>query len=109
MKDSAKVGAGLLAGAMLGIAAGLFLQSKKGKVLIKDASKKALALQKQVMKKLDGLEDLTKEKYEEVVEDVLAYYKKSKELAVKELPEAKKYLMSQWKKVEGALNEAKDA
>lgn len=102
-KKSSHMGAGLLAGAVIGMAAGLFLQSRKGKALTKDAQKKALVLQKQVMKKLEGLEEMSKEKYAEVVNHVLAYYEKTKEVTKKEIPEVRSYLMGRWKEIESAL------
>ena len=75
----------------------------KGKELAKDAQKQAVILQGQVMKKLKAGQDLTKDKYEEVVDHVLGYYTKSKQLANKEVPEARKFLMSRWKEIEAEL------
>ncbi len=103
MKKSSHLGAGLMAGAVLGLAAGLFVQSKQGKQLTKDAKKKALVLQKQVMKKLDEMDDLTKEKYTEIVDQVLAYYAKTKDVAKNELPEVRAYLMGKWKMIEAYM------
>ncbi len=100
---AAKVGGGLAAGAAIGMALGLFLQSRKGKELTKDAMKKAATLQKQVVKKLMSAEKITKEKYEEVVDQALKYYEKSKELAAKEIPAVRKQLMGEWKKIEKHL------
>ncbi|MEI7512654.1 MAG: hypothetical protein WCK01_04320 [Candidatus Uhrbacteria bacterium] len=97
------LGAGVAAGAILGLAAGLFLQSKKGKELTKDARKKAMALQKLVMKRIDAAGEMTKEVYEEIVEDVLKHYGKSKDLLAKEIPEVRAFLMSKWKEVESAM------
>lgn len=109
-KKSSHLGAGLAAGAVLGLAAGFFLQSRKGKELVADAQKKSQLLQKQVMKMLANTEVLTKEKYEEIVDKVVAYYASSKEIAAKEVPEVRKYLMSQWKGIESQLMGAgKDA
>ena len=102
-KQSSHLGAGLAAGAILGLAAGLFMQSRKGKELTKDAQKRAMALQKQVMKKLKEGQELTKEKYEEVVDHVIDYYTKSKQLAKKEVPQARKFLMSRWKGIEAEI------
>lgn len=102
-KQSSHLGAGLAAGAILGLAAGLFMQSRKGKELTKDAQKKAAELQKQVMKKLKEGQELTKDKYEEVVDHVIAYYTKSKQLAAKEVPQARKFLMSRWKGIESEI------
>jgi len=97
------VGAGIAAGAILGLAAGLFLQSKKGKELTKDARKKAMVLQKQVMKRLNQAGEMTKETYEEIVDDVVKYYAKTKDIAAKEVPEVRAFLMSKWKEVEAAM------
>lgn len=104
-KKSSHLGAGLAAGAALGLAAGLFLQSRKGKELTATAQKKALTMQKQVMKKLKEASELTKEKYEEVVDYVLDYYERSKELAAKEIPQARKFLMGQWKEIEKTMKD----
>lgn len=102
-KKSSHLGAGLAAGAIIGLATGLFLQSRKGKELTAQAQKKAMALQKQVMKKLKEGGAMSKEKYEDVVDYVLDYYTKTKEVAAKEIPQVRKYLMSQWKEVQKAM------
>lgn len=102
-KSSSHIGAGLAAGAVLGLAAGLFLQSRKGKELTRDSMKKAKLLQKQVQKKLKTAEDLTKDKYEDIVDYVVGYYSKSKEIAAKEMPVVKKFLMDQWKTIESEI------
>lgn len=102
-KKSSHLGAGIAAGAIIGLAAGLFLQSRKGKELTKDARKKALVLQRQVMKRIEKAGVMSKEVYEEIVDDVVKYYGKSKDLAAKEIPEVRAYLMSKWKEVESAM------
>lgn len=94
---------GIAIGTILGIAAGLFLQTKKGKQFTSDAAKKAQQLQKQVMKKLDQVQDMTKERYEEVVDDMLGYYVKAKDVAKTEVPEVRKYLLSRWRTIEDRL------
>lgn len=103
-KKSSHLGAGIAAGAILGLAAGLFLQSKKGKELTKDARKKAMVLQKQVMKRLEKAGEMSKDVYEEIVDDVVKYYAKSKDLAAKEIPEVRAFLMSKWKEIEKAMD-----
>ena len=99
------MGAGLAAGAILGLAAGLFLQSRKGKELTKDAEKKAKMLQKQVMKKLETAGDMSKEKYTEMVDQVVEFYQKSKDVASKEAPQVRKYLLGRWNEVKGYLDQ----
>ncbi len=102
---SSHMGAGLAAGAILGLAAGLFLQSRKGKELTKDAEKKAKMLQKQVMKKLEAAGEMSKEKYTEMVDQVVEFYQKSKDVATKEAPQVRKYLLGRWNEVKGYLDQ----
>ena len=104
-KKSSHLGAGMVIGSVIGIAAGFFLQSRKGKELTKDAEKKAVQLQGKIMKKLQDVESLSKEKYTEVVDDVLSYYEKSQEIAKKELPAVRAMLMKKWKSIETKLKE----
>jgi gas vesicle protein len=101
--SSSHLGAGLAAGAALGLAAGLFLQSRKGKELTRDAMKKAQLLQKQVQKKIKIAGNMTKDKYEEIVDYVVEYYSKTKEIAEKEIPTVRKFLMDQWKGIESEM------
>lgn len=102
-KKSSHLGLGVAIGATIGVAAGLFVQSKKGKELMKDAEKKAVALQGKLMKELKNAEDLTKEKYEDLVDKVMDYYIKSKDITKKEVPEVKKYMMKKWSQIEKQL------
>ena len=83
------------------------MQSRKGKQLTKDAQKNAKLLQKQVMKKLENVEDISKEKYEEVVDQVMAFYEKGKDVAKKEVPEVRSYLLGRWKEIQGYLEDQK--
>lgn len=101
--SSSHLGAGLAAGAALGLAAGLFLQSRKGKELTRDAMKKAQLLQKQVQKKIKASGIMSKDKYEEIVDYMVGYYSKTKEIAAKEIPVVRKFLMDQWKGIESEM------
>ncbi len=104
-KKSSHLGVGMMVGSMVGLAAGFFLQSRQGKQLTKDAEKKAMQLQGKIMKKLESVDTLSKEKYAEVVEEVLAYYEKTKDIAKKELPEVRASLMKKWKAIENKMKE----
>lgn len=104
-KKSSHLGIGMVIGSAIGVAAGFFLQSRKGKELTKDAEKKAIQLQGKIMKKLQDVDALSKEKYAEVVDDVLAYYEKSQEIAKKELPAVRAMLMKKWKAIDAKLKE----
>jgi len=92
---------------MIGIAAGFFLQSKKGKGMVKDAERQAKALQSKLMKSMKNVKTLTKDKYEEMVDTTMDYYMKSKEVAKKDMPEIRKYMMKKWKDVEKHMKAAK--
>ncbi|MDO8584487.1 MAG: YtxH domain-containing protein [bacterium] len=107
-KQSSHLGVGLMAGAILGMATGLFLKSRKGKDLTKDAQKKALQLEGQVIKKLKDAKHLSKEKYEEIVDHVMGYYSKTKELSAKEAPEVRKFLMARWKAIDKYVKDLKE-
>ncbi len=88
-----------MAGAILGLAAGLFLQSRKGKEMTKDARKKAMKLEAKIMKKIQAMGEMSQEKYEEIVDQLMDHYAKTKELAQKELPEVRKFLLGRWKSI----------
>lgn len=102
-KKSSHLGLGLAIGTIIGVATGLFVQSKKGKEIVKDVEKKAVALQGKLMKELKNAEDLTKDKYEELVDKVTDYYVTTKDVTKKEVPEVKKYLMKKWTAIEKQL------
>lgn len=107
-KHSSHLGAGLMAGAVIGMAAGLFLQSRKGKELTKEAQEKAAALEEQVMKKLKDVKHLSQKKYEEVVDHVMAYYERTKELSETEAPEVRKFLLARWKAINEYIKDLKE-
>ena len=92
-------GAGLAAGVVLGLAAGLFLRSEKGKELQKDVQAKAKILQKQLLARAQYVDELTEEGYDELIDDVLEAYAKGKRLVKAEVPALKKELRKQWRLV----------
>lgn len=106
-KQSSHLGAGMLIGAAIGIAAAAFLQSKKGKVITKDVTRKTLALQKKVNSELKKYGHMTKDKYQDLVDKVVAYYVKTKDVATTEIPAVKKSLMGSWKNIEKELKSTK--
>ncbi len=89
---------GILAAA--GIVFGL-TRTKKGQELTEEMQADLKALAKKLKKQLGQLEDITKEKYEEVVEQVTEVYAKKKELAV----DAKDTLMNALKEKWGEAEE----
>ncbi|MDQ7814800.1 MAG: YtxH domain-containing protein [Patescibacteria group bacterium] len=102
-KKSSHLGLGLAIGALVGVAAGLFAQSKKGKDLMKDAEKTAKVLQAKIMHELKGAETITKKQYEDMVDKVTDYYVQTKKVAKKEIPEIRSFLMKKWTTVQKEL------
>jgi gas vesicle protein len=106
-KRSSHLGAGVLVGAAIGVAAATFLQSKKGKAFTKDLQKKTMALQKKVAMELQKAGVMSEKKYQELVDKVVAYYVKTKDIAKSEIPEVKKVLLAHWKTIERELKSVK--
>ncbi len=98
-------GAALALGLAAGVAAGLFLRSKKGKELTDDAKKAALSLHKQVLKKVKTIQHLSKEKYGEVIDELVDVYEKTAEMADGEIKTLKAYLLGQWEDVQSETEE----
>ncbi len=99
-------GAGLVAGLVAGLTAGLFLRSKKGQELTNDAMTVAKKLQKQAMKKARLLKKVTKENYEDMIDELLGSYGDAKDMAKGEAKRVKAYLMDQWEEIRDQLEEA---
>ncbi|MFZ6015121.1 MAG: hypothetical protein ACOYUZ_02070 [Patescibacteria group bacterium] len=92
--------AGLVAGAALAVGTAYYLKTPKGKKMLHDAEKKALAMQKKLVIELNKQKQLTQKNYEAAVKKVMAYYAKTKDIAATEVPEVRDYLLSKWKEVE---------
>ncbi len=105
-KSSSHLGAGLLIGSMIGVAAGLFVQSKQGKTMVKDAKRRAKFMESKILKDLKSTKKLSKAKYAEMVDRMTDYYVKSKDIAKKDAPEIRDYLLSKWKDIEKELKKA---
>lgn len=106
-QKSSHLGVGLLVGAAIGVASAVFLQSKQGKQITKDLTKKVAALQKKVAAKLKDVKMMTKEQYQELVDEIVAYYVKTKDIAKSEIPVVTKQLMSTWKSIESQFKSLK--
>jgi gas vesicle protein len=73
---------GLILGGLLAAAATLgFAMSKEGQQLSEDLQKDLKALAKSLKKRLNNLEDVTKDKFDELVATAVEEYSKKKELA----------------------------
>lgn len=99
-KSSSHLGVGMLVGTIIGVAAGLFVQSKKGKEVREDLANQATKLQAKLSKELKNAEVLTKETYEKLVDKVIEHYVLTKEIANKDIPEIRAFFMKKWKSIE---------
>lgn len=98
--------AGLLAGAVFGLAAGIFMSSKQGKQLAKELQAKTKEIQKRLHTELKKTSHLTQDAYEDSIDRVLGYYTKSRQIASKEAPALKRYLMSKWHMIQKEIKVA---
>lgn len=101
------IAAGIVAGAALGVATAFYLNSPKGRKMLQKAEKKAMELQKKLMKELSKTKNLTKEKYADIVDKLVTYYTKTKDISSSEIPEIKAYLLDKWKTIEKEYKSAK--
>jgi gas vesicle protein len=106
-KSESHLGVGVLIGTIMGVATGLFLQSKSGKMLVKDAEKKGKKLQAQLLKELKDVTNLSQKKYVELVDRTMGYYLKSKEIAEQDMPQIRKFLISKWSEIEKHVKKLK--
>ncbi|OGL78703.1 hypothetical protein A3E39_04870 [Candidatus Uhrbacteria bacterium RIFCSPHIGHO2_12_FULL_60_25] len=98
--------AGLLAGAVFGLAAGIFMSSKDGKKLAKNLQAKTKGIQARLQKEIKKAAHLSEETYEDAIDRVLAYYTKSRKIATKEVPALKRYLMGKWHMIQREMKSA---
>jgi len=88
---------GFAIGFVVGAVAALFLTTKTGEELREELKKAALDLKKKVEERAGKIKNLTKERYTEIVNNVIANYKKVKELTEKEIDLIKDIIMKQEK------------
>ncbi len=104
-KKKGHFGKGLLAGAIFGIAAGIFLTSKEGKQVTKRIESRAREIEKKLRMEFKKKKELTETAYDDSVDRVLAYYLKTKQIAKTELPDLKKILRNKWSVVRAELED----
>jgi hypothetical protein len=102
-KKKGHFGKGLIAGAIFGIAAGIFMSSREGKMMAKKLESRAKEIEKKLRVDLMKKKDLTQDAYGETIDSILAYYSKSKKIAKTEVPDLKRYLEDKWDLVRGEL------
>jgi gas vesicle protein len=86
---------GFSLGIIVGAVAALFLTTKTGEELRADVKKIAIEIKDTAEGKAAKIKDLTKDKYEEIVNTVIASYKKVKDFTEKEIELIKEFVMEQ--------------
>lgn len=106
-KKKGHFGKGLIAGAIFGIAAGIFMSSRDGKKMAQKLELQAKGIEAKLRNEFKKKADLTKDAYSESIDSVLAYYLKSKKIAKTELPSLKRYLEDKWSLVKDELGDVR--
>ena len=86
---------GMAIGLVVGAVTALFLTTKTGEELRSDIRKLALEIRGKVEEKASKVKNISKEKYSEIMESVLANYHKVKDLTEKEIELIRKVVSEQ--------------
>jgi len=87
---------GALAGAVLGVAAGLFITSKKGKEIQKDIKQHTADFYKSIAPKVKKIKSMTEEEFKAFMGEAALKYGKAKKLSEKEIKDLTKEVKSGW-------------
>lgn len=87
---------GALAGAALGVAAGLLLAPESGKKLRRDIKTKSAEFYKHLAPQLKKMKRMGQEEYKAAVKKAMAGYGKAKKLSAKEMKELTKEAEASW-------------
>lgn len=102
-KDTVKMLEGALAGAVLGVAAGLLLTPESGKALRRDAKRKTAEFYKELAPQLKRMKKMGEKEYQAAVQKAMAGYKKAKKLSEKEAKELTKKAHASWRELKKHL------
>ncbi|MDE2001740.1 MAG: hypothetical protein KGI60_04225 [Patescibacteria group bacterium] len=94
-----KVMGGALAGAALGLAAGLFMTSQEGKKLRKTAGHQVAELYKMAAPQLKKMKHMSEADYKAAMRKATAAYSKARRLSTKEAKDLEKKAMASWSMV----------
>ncbi|MBE3093731.1 MAG: YtxH domain-containing protein [Actinobacteria bacterium] len=86
---------GFSLGLIVGALAALFLATKTGEELRADVKRIAVEIRDQAEEKAGKIKDLTKDKYEDIVNAVIVNYKKVRDFTEKEIDLIKEFIMEQ--------------
>ncbi|HUT22110.1 MAG TPA: YtxH domain-containing protein [Candidatus Bipolaricaulota bacterium] len=95
--------AGAAIGAVIGAAAAILLAPKSGKQTRADIKNLAKEMSGKIIGEVEKAKSMTKDKYEKIVDGVVAEYKKKKKTANKTLDEINKELKARWRDVQKEL------
>lgn len=104
-KKKSHFGKGLMAGALFGIAAGIFMSSREGKQMADKLQKRAKEIETRLKAEFKKNKDMSEKNYKESIDTVLAYYIKSKKIAKAEIPALRRYLLGKWKFIKAEMKE----
>ena len=94
---------GALLGALIGTVAALLTTSKTGKERQAELKKMSSELFGKILKEVEKMKMMSKEKYDEVVEKAVAEYGKKKKLAEATVKEVMGELKSKWAEIQKNL------
>jgi len=86
---------GIAVGFVAGAVAALFLTTKTGEELRSDIKRLAIEIRDKVDEKANKVKNISKDKYSEIIESVLASYKKVKDFTEKEIDLIRKIVSEQ--------------
>lgn len=98
------LGATLATGLLAGIAAALFFRSDRGERLLTDAERAARLAKKRVTRGLTRAQRITREAYEDAVEEIVERYHETKDLADEQVDQLRRSLLARWEDVRARLD-----
>lgn len=90
---------GILFGLAVGGIAGVLLAPKSGKQTRQDLKRAYKVTSKDIAKKLNSIEDISKSKYDQIVEVVLSEYQKLDPMTKEQLESLKTILQNKWNEI----------
>lgn len=94
-----------LAGVVAGVVAGILLAPKSGKETREDLSKLAEKMKNDVTEQVRKMTDVTREKYQEIVEAVTSKYEKAKDITQEEAQDLKQEFSRRYDQVKEAAEQ----
>jgi gas vesicle protein len=90
---------GLLAGLAIGGILGVLLAPKSGKQVRQDLRRAYKSTSKDIAKRINNIEDISKSKYDQVVEAVINEYKKLDPMTQEQIESLKSTLQNKWSEI----------